>query len=102
MSTALSNLRQRGIHHQSSAAVISLENVVVSYPSAGRTETVHALDDLTLQIEPGEQIAVVGPNGAGKSTLMKLIAGVLEASSGSVEVYGSGPDGHICIGYVPQ
>ncbi|MGB3714795.1 MAG: metal ABC transporter ATP-binding protein [Candidatus Promineifilaceae bacterium] len=102
MSTALSNLRLKGIRHHSSASVIALENVVVSYPSVGRTGTAHAVEDLTFQIEHGEQIAVVGPNGAGKSTLMKLIAGILDPSSGSVEVYGSGPDGHICIGYVPQ
>ncbi len=102
MSTALSNLRLRGIHHQSSASVIALENVIVSYPSVNRNRTTYALEALTFQIEHGEQIAVVGPNGAGKSTLMKLIAGILDPSSGSVEVYGSGPGGHICIGYVPQ
>jgi manganese/iron transport system ATP-binding protein len=45
---------------------------------------------------------VVGPNGAGKSTLIKALAGVLAPTSGSVSVYGHGPEGHICIAYVPQ
>ena len=47
-------------------------------------------------------MAVVGPNGAGKSTLFKVIAGVLPPTSGQVSVFGSGPQAHICIAYIPQ
>lgn len=61
-----------------------------------------ALDNITFHLHAGERIAVVGPNGAGKSTLFKVVAGVLVPSSGEVKVYGSGPKGHVCIGYVPQ
>jgi len=60
------------------------------------------LDNLTFHLHAGERIAVVGPNGAGKSTLFKVITGVLPPSRGEVRVYGSGPLGHVCIGYVPQ
>ena len=42
------------------------------------------LDDASLQIEPGERIAVVGRNGTGKSTLLKIIAGDLEPDAGTV------------------
>ncbi len=102
MSTAISGLRTRGIDHQPAAPVLALEDVVVSYPSIDKNGSVRALDNLSFRIEHGEQVAVVGPNGAGKSTLMKLIAGIISPSRGSVEVYGHGPDDHICIGYVPQ
>lgn len=61
-----------------------------------------ALSGVTFELKPGDRVAVVGPNGAGKSTLFKVIAGVLQPSSGSVQVAGQGPGGHICIAYVPQ
>jgi anchored repeat-type ABC transporter ATP-binding subunit len=61
-----------------------------------------ALDDISFEVETGERIAVVGPNGAGKSTLFNVISGAMKPSSGKVHVFGHAPDGHICIGYVPQ
>ena len=51
-------------------------------------ETLWALDGISLEVHPGEVLAVIGHNGAGKSTLMKLIARVLPPSSGRVRVRG--------------
>ena len=45
-------------------------------------ETTLALADATLSIEKGEFIAVVGPSGCGKSTIMKLVTGLMPATSG--------------------
>jgi manganese/iron transport system ATP-binding protein len=61
-----------------------------------------ALDKISFELLKAERLAVVGPNGAGKSTLFKVIAGVLKPPEGQVHVFGSEPDGHICIAYVPQ
>jgi manganese/iron transport system ATP-binding protein len=61
-----------------------------------------ALEDISFRIESGERVAVVGPNGAGKSTLFKVIAGVINPTSGELRIYGEGPGSHICIAYVPQ
>ncbi|MCB9009857.1 MAG: metal ABC transporter ATP-binding protein [Ardenticatenaceae bacterium] len=61
-----------------------------------------ALEHINFSAWRGEHIAVVGPNGAGKSTLFKLIVGTVKPSAGQVNIFGHGPDGHICIGYVPQ
>lgn len=48
-----------------------------------------ALQDVTLQIKPGESWGLVGTNGAGKSTLLKLACGILKPYRGSVQVRGS-------------
>jgi phosphonate transport system ATP-binding protein len=46
------------------------------------------LQDISLQLQAGERIALIGPSGAGKSTLIRLIAGVLRPTAGRVEVNG--------------
>ena len=42
------------------------------------------LDDVHLQVSPGEAVAVVGPNGSGKSTLLRCVLGMLEADAGEI------------------
>jgi ABC-2 type transport system ATP-binding protein len=52
---------------------------------------VHAVKDLSFQVEPGERIGFLGPNGAGKTTTLKMLAGLLVPTSGEVRVNGSVP-----------
>lgn len=54
-------------------------------------ETVKAVDGISFSIEPGELIGFIGPNGAGKSTTIKMLSGVLEPTSGTIEVDGFVP-----------
>lgn len=57
--------------------MITLEDVSFSYKDKP------ALDRVSLQIAPGESVAVIGPNGSGKSTLLKLLNGIIYPVSGS-------------------
>ena len=59
--------------------------------SFGRAKHGHdfwALKDIDLNIEPGTTMGILGRNGAGKSTLLKIVSGVLQPSSGTVEING--------------
>jgi NitT/TauT family transport system ATP-binding protein len=64
---------------------VALTDVARSY-RVRRGADVTALDGVTLQVRPGEVLAVVGPSGCGKSTLLELIAGLQEPDSGAIAV----------------
>lgn len=67
-----------------SEAYVELEGATVTY---GRGETtVHALAKTDLRVAAGDFVALVGPSGCGKSTILKLVAGILKASTGYVYV----------------
>jgi NitT/TauT family transport system ATP-binding protein len=65
---------------------VQLQDVTHTYGRLNRTVT--ALDKTNLKIEQGNFVALVGPSGCGKSTILKLITGLISASSGAVLVAG--------------
>ncbi len=65
--------------------IICLENVTASYSNA---KDVHALDNISINIYPGEFVFIVGKTGSGKSTFLKLLLRELEAKEGDVFVCG--------------
>jgi ABC-2 type transport system ATP-binding protein len=65
---------------------ISFQNVSKTYSSANRD--VHALADVSFDIEAGEFFGLLGPNGAGKTTLISILAGLSRATRGRVTVHG--------------
>ncbi|MEX2148733.1 MAG: ABC transporter ATP-binding protein [Steroidobacteraceae bacterium] len=64
-------------------AVISISNLTKTYASGQ-----HALQDVSLEIRPGEIFALLGPNGAGKTTLISIVCGIVRKTSGTVLVNG--------------
>ncbi len=80
--------------------LISARELSKHYPG------VHALDNLTLDLEPGI-IGFVGANGAGKSTFIRILLGLLAPTSGTVSVLGSDTRTHAVdvrrhLGYMPE
>ena len=69
-------------------ALIRLQNVSRRYQMGA--ETVHALRDVSLEIQRGEYVAIMGPSGSGKSTMMNLIGCLDTATSGRYELNGIG------------
>ena len=110
MTQLMNALAGRGVKHNPQTPSLQMTDVAVAYAAglqevslgSGGNGRVYALQEISFTAQKGERIAVVGPNGAGKSTLFKLIVGTVKPSLGQVQIFGHGPDGHICIGYVPQ
>ncbi len=70
-----------------SSPLLRVSHLTVRY-SLSRHEQLTAIDDVSLQLQPGETLAVVGESGCGKSTLAKAICGLLPASSGDILLHG--------------
>lgn len=82
------------------AAALTIDQLGVVYGSHS------ALDDVSLQVRPGEIFGVLGPNGAGKSTLLRAITGKLRPTSGKILIAGKalspGKAYQHSIGFAPQ
>jgi D-xylose transport system ATP-binding protein len=63
--------------------LVEMRNIRVAFGG------VHAVDDVTLGLYPGEVMGLVGGNGAGKSTLMRALSGAHQADSGSIHIDGA-------------
>lgn len=67
-----------------SQPILSIEHFTKTYPGGKK-----AVDDLTLQVDPGEICGFIGHNGAGKTTTLRAVAGVLDFDQGEIAI-----DGH--------
>ncbi len=68
-----------------SAPVVSFQNVSKQYGS------LRAVDQLNLDLRPGETVALLGPNGAGKSTSLDMLLALRKPTSGRITMFGSDP-----------
>ena len=72
----------------SEAAVIDIQGLTKSFVTK-KNETILALDDVSLSIEPHSFTCIVGPSGCGKSTILRIAAGLEKATRGQVLYHGS-------------
>src|SRR5215470_10187180 len=70
------------------AEIVCTDASMVFHASGG---SVHALGNVSLDVQRGEFVSLIGPSGCGKSTLLRLIADVLQPTSGAIEVRGAPP-----------
>jgi ABC-2 type transport system ATP-binding protein len=66
---------------------------------------VQALDEVSLEVQPGELVGLLGPNGAGKSTFVKIACGLIRASRGRAELCGApagSPAARSALGYLAE
>lgn len=69
---------------------IQIKNVSMVYP-VNNGEDIVALTDINFDIQEGEFISLLGPSGCGKTTLLRIIADLLQPTSGSVSIRGQSP-----------
>ena len=87
-------------------AIIAIKNLRVEYPARGRGHEIKvAVKNLTLSVHAGEVFGFLGPNGAGKTTTMNVLLGFVQATSGSVNIFGVNVEQTIArqrLGYLPE
>ena len=69
--------------------VVVARDLTQVFPSENKKgKDINALQDLNITVKAGQLTALVGPDGAGKTTFLRLVAGLYQPSSGSLEVLG--------------
>ena len=86
---------------------VSVRGLDKVYRGSGKASAKHALKTVDLDIPRGSLFGLLGPNGAGKSTLINILAGLVNKSGGSAEIWGFDIDreprqSRAAIGVVPQ
>ena len=72
----------KNVHAPAEHSALLVDNVSKSYGAAP------ALDPVSINIAKGERVALIGHNGSGKTTLIRIASGLLDATTGSVSIYG--------------
>ena len=86
-------------------AAIAIRNLTKIFPVPFRKEKVTAVEDLSLEVQPGQIYGLLGPNGSGKSTTMKVVLGLVSPSSGSTEIFGRSSlhvESREAVGFLPE
>jgi ABC-2 type transport system ATP-binding protein len=86
-------------------AAIAIRNLTKIFPVPFRKEVVTAVQNLSLEVLPGQIYGLLGPNGSGKSTTMKVVLGLVSPTSGSTEIFGRSSllvESREAVGFLPE
>ena len=84
---------------------VAVERLTKVFPVPFRRQSIVALRDLNLRVEPGEVYGLLGPNGSGKSTTLKIILGLVSPTGGSTKIFGrdsSLVESRQSVGFLPE
>jgi ABC-2 type transport system ATP-binding protein len=84
---------------------ICIQNLTKDFAVGLRGMKLRAVDDLCLEVGDNEIFGLLGPNGSGKSTTIKIVLGLLEASTGTCEIYGRPSklvEARRSVGFLPE
>ncbi|MCK5862247.1 MAG: ABC transporter ATP-binding protein [Candidatus Hydrogenedentes bacterium] len=88
------------------STAISTQNLTKIYEGALRGQDVHALNELSLDVEEGEIFGYLGPNGSGKTTTIKMLLGLIFPTQGTIKIFGNSAISSAAvkknIGYLPE
>src|SRR6202022_4156556 len=86
-------------------AAVAVHGLTKFFPVPFRRESIVAVRDLNLRVEPGEVYGLLGPNGSGKSTTLKVILGLVSPTRGKTAIFGR-PSGLVesreAVGFLPE
>jgi ABC-2 type transport system ATP-binding protein len=86
-------------------SAVAVSGLTKVFPVHFHRQSIVAVKDLNLRIEPGEVYGLLGPNGSGKSTTLKIILGLVSPTRGRTEIFGR--DSHLvesreAVGFLPE
>lgn len=73
--------------------ILSLENVSKSFAKIENDTVTHALNNISLDLKDSEFVSLVGPSGCGKSTILRLVAGLINPTTGKISMEGKKVEG---------
>lgn len=84
---------------------VAVEGLTKIFPIPFRKQSIVAVRDLNLEVEPGEVYGLLGPNGSGKSTTLKIILGLVSPTRGRTQIFGRDSfevATHESVGFLPE
>src|SRR3977135_2548934 len=84
---------------------VAVHGLTKVFPVPFHRQSIVAVKDLNLQIEPGEVFGLLGPNGSGKSTTLKIILGLVSPTRGRTEIFGRDSrlvESREAVGFLPE
>src|SRR5229473_248344 len=86
-------------------AAVAVEGLTKDFPVPFHRQSIVAVRDLNLRVEPGEVYGLLGPNGSGKSTTLKIILGLVSPTHGQTKIFGRDSSlvkSREAVGFLPE